>query len=61
MVSGPPGLSAVRTGKTENQIGFSIYQQRIVSAEIGVIFTHLFSIDKENINFKWNQVLSNRK
>ncbi|RZV78312.1 MAG: glycosyltransferase family 39 protein [Candidatus Scalindua sp. SCAELEC01] len=25
LVSGPPGLSAVRTGKTENQIGFSIY------------------------------------
>ncbi|KAA3604747.1 MAG: hypothetical protein D8M57_07315 [Candidatus Scalindua sp. AMX11] len=25
LVFSPPGLSAVRTGKTENQIGFSIY------------------------------------
>ena len=39
LVSSPPGLSAVRTGKTENQIGFSI-----VGADYGkllqIFYTH---------------------
>ena len=32
LVSSPPGLSAVRTGKTENQIGFSMSQEIVLSS-----------------------------
>ena len=41
LVSSPPGLSAVRTGKTENQIGFSILQKFFYPVIITLAFLNL--------------------
>ena len=55
LVSNPPGLSAVRTGKTENQIGFSIDELICLNVRSGLVFAvadayeNWYDIDDEEV------------
>ena len=52
LVSSPPGLSAVRTGKTENQIGFSIKSFTVNKAIISFVLVTVLLISCNRDNHK---------
>ena len=60
LVSGPPGLSAVRTGKTENQIGFSIPEPFPAPAQEKKTLSE-FGIDDSEISGETSPLSENKQ